>query len=83
MLFPAVALEATCREEMALIKSADVFSSGKLQVCLVLILGTKFWVSSSLNRLLSAWLFPGQCLCTLSEGEIIRKEVSYKDERST
>ena len=72
--FPAVALEATCREEMALIKKCGCF----LQWKITSLLGFNPWHqvlgSSSLNRLLSAWLFPGQCPGTLSEGEIIRKK---------
>ena len=72
--FLAVALEATCREEMALIKKCGCF----LQWKITSLLGFNPWHQvlgfSSLNRLLSAWLFPGQCPGTLSEGEIIRKK---------
>lgn len=72
--FPAVALEATCREEMALIKKCGCFLQWKITSLLGFNPGNQFWVPHHWTDFFSAWLFPGQCPGTLSEGEIIRKK---------
>lgn len=74
MLLGGAAVEATCRGETTLGRKCACSPQRKITS----LLGLNRWHhisgSSSLNRLLSAWLSLGQCPGTLSEGKIIRKK---------